>query len=171
MSRWATTKINKTSVTKFLGIHLDNTLNFVNHISEMSIKVANSIGILYKLKFPSWNYSENVIYFVYSSILIRYRSIHGMEHQNYTSKILILQKKAIRTINNLAYNEHTNARFNFFSSLDPNIKTNIMCDVKINLLDYSTSPPVENLFDDISQLLTCNYPPNSCDTNQLHFNW
>ena len=40
--------INETSVTKFLGIHLDKKLNFVNHIIEMSRKVAKSIGLLYK---------------------------------------------------------------------------------------------------------------------------
>ena len=38
-------KINETSVTKFLGIHLDKRINFVNHITEMSIKVAKSVGI------------------------------------------------------------------------------------------------------------------------------
>ena len=32
--------INETSVTKFLGIHLDKKLNFVNHITEMSMKIA-----------------------------------------------------------------------------------------------------------------------------------
>ena len=42
-------KINETSVTKFLGIHLYTKLNFVNLITEMSIKVAKSIGLLYKL--------------------------------------------------------------------------------------------------------------------------
>ena len=41
--------INETSVTIFLGIHIDKKLNFVNHITEMSMKVAKSIGILYKL--------------------------------------------------------------------------------------------------------------------------
>ena len=38
--------INETSVTKFLGIHLDKKLNFVNHITEMSMKVAKSIRLL-----------------------------------------------------------------------------------------------------------------------------
>ena len=38
--------INETSVTKFLGVHLDKKLNFVNHITEMSVKVAKSIGLL-----------------------------------------------------------------------------------------------------------------------------
>ena len=33
------------------------------------------------------------------------------------------------------------------SSLDRNVKTNIMGDFNINLLGYSTSPPVENFLD------------------------
>ena len=41
--------INEICVTKFFGIHLDKKLNFVNHITEMSMKVAKSIGLLYKL--------------------------------------------------------------------------------------------------------------------------
>ena len=41
--------INETSVTKFLGIHLDKKVNFVNHTTEMSMKVAKSIGLLCKL--------------------------------------------------------------------------------------------------------------------------
>ena len=41
------------------------------------------------------------------------------------------------------------------SSLDPNIKTYIMGGFNINLLDYSTSPPVDNFFNVISR----NYYP------------
>ena len=39
--------INETSITKFLGIHNDKKLNFVNHITDMSMKVSKSIGLLY----------------------------------------------------------------------------------------------------------------------------
>ena len=42
-------KINETSVTNFLGIHLDKKINFVNDITKMSIKVGKSIGLRYKL--------------------------------------------------------------------------------------------------------------------------
>ena len=35
--------------TTFLGIHLDRKFNFVNNITEMPMKVAKSIGLLYKL--------------------------------------------------------------------------------------------------------------------------
>ena len=36
-------KINETSVINFYGIHLDKKLNFVNHITEISLRVAKSI--------------------------------------------------------------------------------------------------------------------------------
>ena len=104
--------INETSVTKFLGIHLDQKLNFVNHMTEMSMKVAKSIGLLYKLNsfLP-----ETILKTLYTSLIHPYLS-YGIEawhgtYQDNTSKIFVLQKKAIRAINNLAYNEHTNACF------------------------------------------------------------
>ena len=39
-------------------------------------------------------------------------------------------------------------------SLDPNIKTYTMGDFNINLLDYSTSPPVENV---LNFIISCNF--------------
>ena len=64
--------INETSVTKFLGIHLDKKFNFVNNLTEMSMKVAKSIGLLYKLnRFPPETILKTLYtYFTYSSILI-----------------------------------------------------------------------------------------------------
>ena len=59
------------------------------------------------------------------------------------------------------------------SSLDPNIKTYIIGDFNINLLGYSTSPLVENVLNLMisrNYYPVINYPPNSCNTNQLHFN-
>ena len=41
--------INETSVTIFLVIHIDKKFKFANHITEMSMKVAKSIGLLYTL--------------------------------------------------------------------------------------------------------------------------
>ena len=52
---------------------------------------------------------------LYTSLIHPYLS-YGIEawhgtYQNNTSKIFVLQKKAICAINNLAYNEHTKAYF------------------------------------------------------------
>ena len=67
--------INETSVTKFLGIHLDKKFNFVNHMTEMSMKVAKSIGFLYKLNrfLP-----ETILKTLYTSLLRLYLS-YGIE--------------------------------------------------------------------------------------------
>ena len=103
--------INETSVTKFLGIHLDKKLNFANHLTEMSMKVAKSIILLCKLN----RFLPEIIILktLYTSLTHPYLS-YGIEawhgtYQNNNSKIFVLQKKAIRAMNNLAYNEHTNA--------------------------------------------------------------
>ena len=78
----------------------------------MSMKVAKSVGLLYKLNrfLP-----ETILKTLYTS-LIHPNLSYGIEewhgtYQNNTSKIFVLLKKAIRAINNLAYNEHTNAYF------------------------------------------------------------
>ena len=99
--------INETSITKFLGIHLDKKLNFVNHITEMSTK---SIGLLYKL---SHFFTETILKTLYTSLIHPYLS-YGIEawhgtYENNTLKSSFSRKKAIRAINNLAYNECTNA--------------------------------------------------------------
>ena len=63
--------INETSVTKFLGTHLDKKLKFVNHITEMSMKVAKSIGLLDKLNrfLP-----ETILKTLYTSLIHSYLS-------------------------------------------------------------------------------------------------
>ena len=78
----------------------------------MSMKVAKSVGLLYKLNrfLP-----ETIPKTLYTSLIRPYlsygiESCHGT-YQNNTSKIFVLQRKAIRAINNIAYNEHTNAYF------------------------------------------------------------
>ena len=101
-------KINKTSVTKFLDVHLDIKLNFVNQITEMSIKVAKSIGLLYNL---NCFLPVTIIKTLYTSLIHPYLSYgieawHGIHIKNYTSKIFVLHKKGIRSINKLAWNEH-----------------------------------------------------------------
>ena len=78
----------------------------------MSMKAAKSIGLLYKL---NCFLLETILKTLYTSLIHPYLSYgieawHGTYHNN-TSKIFVLQKKAMRAINNLAYNEHTNAYF------------------------------------------------------------
>ena len=85
-------------------------LNFVNHITEMSMKV----GLLYKLnRFLPETILKTLYTSVIQLILLYCEALHGT-YQNNTSKIFVLLGKAIRAINNLAYNEHTNAYFKYY---------------------------------------------------------
>ena len=78
----------------------------------MSIKVAMSFVLLYKLNYLL---PEAILKTSYTSLIRQYLSC-GIEswhrtYQNYTSKTFVLQKKDICAVNDLAYNEHTNAYF------------------------------------------------------------
>ena len=106
--------ILETDYTKFLGLFLDNHLTFKYHINEISKKLSKSVGLLYKLnKFLP----QKALKIIYSSLINPYIT-YGIEawhgtYKNYTNKIFVLQKKAIRAVNSLEYNEHTNDYFKF----------------------------------------------------------
>ena len=101
--------IDEADFVKFLGIYIDNHLSFRNHINEISIKISKSVGLLHKLnKFLP----PKILKIVYTSFIHPYLS-YGIEawhgtFKNWTQKIFILQKKAIRALNKLEYNHHTN---------------------------------------------------------------
>ena len=44
------TQIIKTTEVKYLGVTLDDSLNFKNHLSALQSKIARSLGILFKLR-------------------------------------------------------------------------------------------------------------------------
>ena len=56
-------------------VHIDKKSNFVNHITETSMKVAKSIGLLYKLNrfLP-----ETILKTLYTSLIHQYLS-YGIE--------------------------------------------------------------------------------------------
>ena len=71
-------EINEASVTIFLGIHLDKQRKFVNHKTEMSMKIAKSIALLHKLNIfiPETVLKKLYIHYHYSSIQFSYIYIY-----------------------------------------------------------------------------------------------
>ena len=121
----------------------------------MSRKVAKSIRLLYKLNsfLP-----ETILKTLYASLIHPYLS-YGIEawhgtYKNNTSKIFVLQKKAIRTINNLAYNEHTNAYFKCNKTLK------LSDQYKLQVLNYVFQVLHSNIDEEIKSNLLIN--------NQIH---
>ena len=59
-----------------IGIHLDKKINFVNHRTEMSIKVAKSIVLLYK---ENRLFPETILKTLYTLLIHPYLSF-GIEN-------------------------------------------------------------------------------------------
>ena len=104
--------IRQTDHTKFLGLYIDQNLNFKHHTNHIASKIARSIGILYRL---SSYLPTNVLISLYNSLILPYLT-YSIESwfsaPNYlTKQIETLQKKSIRTIFRLPYNDHTHEHF------------------------------------------------------------
>ena len=110
--KFGTNVITSTDSIKFLGIMVDQHLNFKSHISYVSSKLSKAVGLLFRL--------NNILPFetmttLYSTLFLPH-VLYGVEVwfgvlQSNNDRIFKLQKKAIRAINCLPYNSHTNDSF------------------------------------------------------------
>ena len=105
-------QIAETTHTKFLGLYLDKQLTFRHHVNHINSKVSKLIGVLYKLK---QHLPHSTLKLLYQTLLLPHFT-YGIEawfgtYSNVTSKSKVLQKKAIRIINDLPFAEHTNDYF------------------------------------------------------------
>ena len=108
--------LNQVSTTKFLGIYVDEHLNFKYHIDQMLQKVSRSIGLLFKLKYFL---PKNVLLTLYNSLILPYFNYgivlwHNSPHIS-LNRVIVAQKRAVRAICQLGYNDHTN---NYFKDLN-----------------------------------------------------
>ena len=128
-------KIKEAKVMKFLGIHLDQHLTFHEHIAAITSKLSKSVGILYRL---NKYLPPNILKLLYASLIEPYIA-YGLEawygtHSTYVQKVSILQKKSVRAILSLPYNEHTTASFKHLNVL----KLEDLYQYKIALFMYKT---------------------------------
>ena len=120
--RKPTIKIDETEIAlvenfNFLGITIDQHLNWKAHIAKISNKISRSLGILNKIK-NILPLSAKVK--IYNSIILSHINygilVWGYKH----SEILKLQKKAVRIITCSKYNSHTEPLFKTLRTLKIN---------------------------------------------------
>ena len=91
--------ISEVTKTKFLGVIIDNRLNWQHHINFISSKVAKGIGIIIKVRKVLDNKSLLSLYyaFIYPYLMYCY---HVWENacSVYLNKLNVLQKKVVRFI-------------------------------------------------------------------------
>ena len=102
------THIEEKNVISFLGVQIDNKLNWKAHITHISNKFSKAIAIL---RLVRYYYPQNVLKLIYMSLVyshINYCNlIWGAAEDGIIEPLFILQKKAIRIITKSHYLEHT----------------------------------------------------------------
>ena len=110
--------VTQVTDTKFLGVLLDNELNWKKHIGLVENKVSKGIGILYKMKDKLDNKS---LYMLYSTLILPYinycSEIWGNTCASRLEKLVCLQKKALRIVDGKRYKDHTNPIFVSYNCL------------------------------------------------------
>jgi putative NIF3 family GTP cyclohydrolase 1 type 2 len=105
-------KIKRVFVTKFLGVMIDEDLNWKNHINHVKTKLSKSIAILCK---AGKVLNENVMRILYCSLVLPYLlyciEVWGNTYKTYLNTLILLQKKAIRIVSGADYLDHTNCLF------------------------------------------------------------
>ena len=98
--------------TKFLGISIDETLSWKNHIANLNSKIARSIFSIKQLKNVLPQSCLQTLYFSLVHSHLTYGLLAwGSANASAINKTALLQKRAMRTVFNTAYNSHTEPLF------------------------------------------------------------
>ena len=91
--------IKETPTTKFLGVYIDNKLNWKTHISYVGGKIARGIGVLIKArKYFNNDCMINLYYAFIFPYLMYCNHIWGNTYKTNLSKLQVLQNKAVRIV-------------------------------------------------------------------------
>ena len=111
--------IECTNSTKFLGVIIDNKLNWGAHIHYIKNKISKSIGIISKIKhFLDKHTLRNMYYTFIYPYLIYCIEVWGNAHDTHLCPLIRIQKKCIRIITFSYYLEHTAPLFDRLNILE-----------------------------------------------------
>ena len=92
----------------FLGITINNKLNWNSHINKVTNKISKTVGILNKLRsfLPS-----GVLQTIYNTLILPHMTYGILAWGRHTNTIHKIQKRAIRIIAASKYNAHNEPLF------------------------------------------------------------
>ena len=97
---------------KYLGIYLDDKLTFKDHIKHINSKISRYIGILYKIKDNLPVKTRLDYYYAYIYPYLSYNTIiWGCAYPSHIQPLVVLQKRAVRTISDAGFRDHTSPIF------------------------------------------------------------
>ena len=104
--------IPRVSETMFLGVFVDDNLSWKSHISLLASKLSKSIGIIHKSRFFLSTHSLRTLY---NSMILPYLYYCNLAwcgtYKTNLQRIVILQKRVVRIVNNSTYDANTGPIF------------------------------------------------------------
>ena len=92
-------KITPVHSLKYLGVKLDETLSFLPHINDLSLKLSRSNGMLSKIRhYVTYDTLISIYHAIFNSHLRYGCQVWGQTRQQSLNKIIALQNKAMRII-------------------------------------------------------------------------
>ena len=92
----------------FLGVIIDEHLNWNDHINKVATTISRCVGILCRLKHYLPLYTLRTLY---TSLILPHLTYGILIWGSNISRLFKLQKRAVRTITNSSYNAHTEPIF------------------------------------------------------------
>ena len=101
-------KIMRSKTAKFLGVLIDENLSWKNHINYIKAKIAKNVGIIRRLKYLL---PESTLNTLYNTLVLPYLNycniIWASNKPTRLQPLLLLQKRAVRSITRGSYNAHS----------------------------------------------------------------
>jgi hypothetical protein len=114
------TPITLVESSKFLGVYVDQHLSWKEHVSNIATKIAKNLGILSRISRILPPQTRTSLYYTLIHPYISYCNIvWASAYKSNLSKILVLQKRAIRFVAKIPYRAHTKAEFLGLKILQP----------------------------------------------------
>jgi len=113
------TNIDRVYTSKFLGVQIDSKFHWDSHINYTCKTLSKCVGILNKARRILNTDTLKTLYYTFAyPYLIYCNIVWGNAHQIHLNKLLKIQKRIIRIINNNAYKLESKSLFLKFNMLD-----------------------------------------------------
>ena len=136
------TEIERVTVTKFLGVLVDENLNWKQHIIHVRNKLSKCSAIIYK---ASRILQSSTLVTLYNTLFLPYISycaeIWGNACQSNLQKIIVAQKRIIRVVAKVNRLDHTNDLFTKYSILKFVDLVRLKVALIVHKAKFKTLPP------------------------------
>ena len=96
---------------RYLGVKIDENLNWKDHIHDIATRLNRANALLFKIRnYVNFNTLKSIYFAIFDSH-INYANLIWGQNLNSAFRIVTLQKKAIRIINNQPRNSHSSLLF------------------------------------------------------------